>query len=295
MNTDLAPISLNEYGLAVWRHKYDRNLFVERSYFWCDRLVFLNEANGRHLIGETTFSSYDFTTTDWVPVTVEEFKRVKSNYKDIYAPDCERLMNKELFKSTLDLPQEFHQYVEETAVELARQCPTMASVWGEYQAKAEDLVKWSSWVVSASRRTVAYHISSSVLDSYHKISTVTPTTEVATQVIARHIAKRACELTNSVCLMSYKLRFQISQRLLVTSDLDPSSDDETSVISAPNKETILQLAQSFFKAYYLVGVVPPALEILGFDASDSHVETNAVVMAAQLLQSTSNAASDLGR
>lgn len=75
-------IELNEWGLAVWRHSTNKNLFVERPYRWCDATVTLNESDGRRVVGQAPFSSFDFT--DWISVTVEEFKKVKRKFKEIY-------------------------------------------------------------------------------------------------------------------------------------------------------------------------------------------------------------------
>lgn len=76
------PIELNEHGDAVWRHKTNKNLFAERSYRWCDRVIVLDETESRRVIDDTKFSTFDFS--DWIPVGVEEFKKVKHNFKDIY-------------------------------------------------------------------------------------------------------------------------------------------------------------------------------------------------------------------
>lgn len=62
-------IELNEFGLAIWRHKENKNLSIERHYNWCDRVIVLDE---RRVINDTTFNGFDFT--DWIPVTVEEYK-----------------------------------------------------------------------------------------------------------------------------------------------------------------------------------------------------------------------------
>ena len=70
----MTPIELNEWGLAVWQHKENKNLFVSRAYNWCDRVIVLDETEGRRVINDTQFSTFDFT--DWIPVTVEEFKRL---------------------------------------------------------------------------------------------------------------------------------------------------------------------------------------------------------------------------
>lgn len=76
------PIELNEFGEAVWRHKTNKNLFVERSYRWCDRVIVLDETEGRLVIDDTKFSTFDFS--DWIPVSLDEFRKVKQNFKDIY-------------------------------------------------------------------------------------------------------------------------------------------------------------------------------------------------------------------
>lgn len=76
------PIELNEFGLAKWRHKYSKVLFVERHYRWCDRVIVLDESDRRRVVDDTQFSTFNFS--DWIPVTVEEHKKVKSFDKDIY-------------------------------------------------------------------------------------------------------------------------------------------------------------------------------------------------------------------
>jgi len=75
-------IELNEWGMAVWRHKENKNLFVERHYRWCDRVIVLDETETRRVVDDARFSEFDFT--DWIPVTVEEYKKVKQFDKDIY-------------------------------------------------------------------------------------------------------------------------------------------------------------------------------------------------------------------
>lgn len=78
----MTPIELNEWGHAVWRHKENKNLFVDRSYNWCDRVIVLDETESRRVVDDTLFTTFDFA--DWIPVTVEEYKKVKQNFKDIY-------------------------------------------------------------------------------------------------------------------------------------------------------------------------------------------------------------------
>lgn len=81
-NLTVPPILLNEYGMAVWRHKYSRSLFVQRDYEWCDRVVVIDETEGRRIVDDMKFSEFDFA--DWVPMTVEEYSRVKSCFKEAY-------------------------------------------------------------------------------------------------------------------------------------------------------------------------------------------------------------------
>jgi len=79
----LSMIELNEFGLAIWRHKTNPNLFVERSYRWCDRVVIIDETVSRRIIEDTRFSNFDFS--EWLPIKTEEFQKVKNNYKEIYS------------------------------------------------------------------------------------------------------------------------------------------------------------------------------------------------------------------
>lgn len=75
-------IKLDENGMAVWRHKTNQNLFVERTYEWCNRVIILDESEEREVIDDLEFSTFDFS--DWTPMTVEEYQRVKRKYKEIY-------------------------------------------------------------------------------------------------------------------------------------------------------------------------------------------------------------------
>lgn len=78
----MEPIKLDEFGLAVWRHRTNKVLFVMCSYEWCDRVIVLDETKGCRVIDDTRFTTFDFT--DWIPMTKEEYARVKSNFKEIY-------------------------------------------------------------------------------------------------------------------------------------------------------------------------------------------------------------------
>jgi hypothetical protein len=76
------PIELNESGRAIWKHRENKNLFAERSYRWLDRIIILDESNGRQIVDETKFSNFDFS--NWNPMSIEEYNRVKEYYREIY-------------------------------------------------------------------------------------------------------------------------------------------------------------------------------------------------------------------
>lgn len=75
-------IPLNEYGLAIWRHKTNHNLFLQKSYGWVDRVLTIDESKERQVIADDLYSEFDFS--DWVPLTAEEFTKVKQKYSEIY-------------------------------------------------------------------------------------------------------------------------------------------------------------------------------------------------------------------
>ncbi len=75
-------IKLNEFGLAVWKHKYSKVLFAQRDYEWCDRIVVLDETKGRLVISDQKFSTFNFN--DWIPMTQVEIDSVKESFKEIY-------------------------------------------------------------------------------------------------------------------------------------------------------------------------------------------------------------------
>jgi hypothetical protein len=82
-NPTTTPIELNELGQSVWCHKTDKTLFVERSYNWCDRVIVLEETEGRRkIVDDAKFTTFDFT--NWVPMTQKQFDSIKSNFKEIY-------------------------------------------------------------------------------------------------------------------------------------------------------------------------------------------------------------------
>ena len=73
---------LNDSGLRVWRHKTNKRLFLEQQYGWVDKVVMLDETEGRQVIDIYRASTYNFGA--WEPVTQDEYKLVKQKYTDIY-------------------------------------------------------------------------------------------------------------------------------------------------------------------------------------------------------------------
>ena len=78
----MQPIELNEYGLLVFKHKTNKRLFLQRSYRWVDRITLIDETEGRDIVMDFKFSQFDFYA--WTPMTLEEYSKVKSNFKEIY-------------------------------------------------------------------------------------------------------------------------------------------------------------------------------------------------------------------
>jgi hypothetical protein len=75
-------MELNELGCKVWKHKTNKRLFLEKSYRWVDRLVLIDETEGRDIVMNFKASTFEFYA--WEPMTKEEFNSVKSKYREIY-------------------------------------------------------------------------------------------------------------------------------------------------------------------------------------------------------------------
>lgn len=60
---------LNDNGLLVWRHNTIPDRWVDRQYYWCDRVLVLD---GRKVIEDTKFSDFDFS--EYTPITSAEYK-----------------------------------------------------------------------------------------------------------------------------------------------------------------------------------------------------------------------------
>lgn len=75
-------IELNEFGLLVFKHKTNKRLFLVKSYIWVDRITLIDETEGRQHIMSFTYSTFDLS--EWTPMTVKEYSKVVSNFKEIY-------------------------------------------------------------------------------------------------------------------------------------------------------------------------------------------------------------------
>ena len=77
-------IYLNDFGLQVWRHKTNKDLFISTPYSWVDCYSMVDESEGRQVVA--TFSSVAFKELEhaFTPVTPEEYTKVKRAFKDMY-------------------------------------------------------------------------------------------------------------------------------------------------------------------------------------------------------------------
>ncbi len=77
----MKEIPLDDFGKLVFKHKINPNLFAERTYYWVDRIIVLDETGGRRRIIESTQYSI-FNLSGWEPMTREEYDSVKKYYKE---------------------------------------------------------------------------------------------------------------------------------------------------------------------------------------------------------------------
>lgn len=75
-------IELNENGLAVWKHKTNKRLFLQQSYRWKDSLFLLDETEGRQIVDNFKASTFNYDA--WEPMTTEEYSKVKRKFIEIY-------------------------------------------------------------------------------------------------------------------------------------------------------------------------------------------------------------------
>ena len=85
---------LDKYGKVVFKHKTNKDHFIERAYYWKDRCIMLYEhiqKDNTTIAGEymarTLLDSYQFSTYDfgaWEPMTKQEYDSVKRTYTEIY-------------------------------------------------------------------------------------------------------------------------------------------------------------------------------------------------------------------
>lgn len=78
---DRKEIELNESGRLAFQNKAMPNLFAHRAFRWVDRILFLDESNGRRVVHTQSYS--DFNHAGWRPVTVEEDNSVVNNYDEL--------------------------------------------------------------------------------------------------------------------------------------------------------------------------------------------------------------------
>jgi hypothetical protein len=82
MNQKYEKFELNEHGMLVFKHKTNKRLFLQRSYRWKDQVTLIDETEGRQIIMDFKFSTFEFYA--WEPMTKEEYNSVKGCFKEIY-------------------------------------------------------------------------------------------------------------------------------------------------------------------------------------------------------------------
>ena len=75
-------IELNKHGLAVWKHKTNKRLFLQQSYGWVNNLTLLDETDGRQIIDNFKASTFDYSA--WEPITVDEYSKISRKFREIY-------------------------------------------------------------------------------------------------------------------------------------------------------------------------------------------------------------------
>lgn len=75
-------IELDEFGRLAFRHIKNKNIFLHKPFRWINRGVVLDEKEGRRVLEDKLFTSYNME--EWVPVTKEQDQNVKRTYMEIY-------------------------------------------------------------------------------------------------------------------------------------------------------------------------------------------------------------------
>lgn len=95
-NKKVKEIELNEFGMLVFKHKTNKRLFLQRTYRWVDDIALIDETEDRQHIDSWKYSTFNLDA--WTPMTVEEYSRVKSKYREIYGLNLS-LMEEQLDKA----------------------------------------------------------------------------------------------------------------------------------------------------------------------------------------------------
>lgn len=188
-------------------------------------------------------------------------------------------MNKNLFNTTPDtaaLDAEYKKYIDNAAHELLSKLPEDAdSVTLETQAQED--ARWGSWVVSASKRSFAFHQSCFAVNPSHTMGGVRPTVETAAIAVGRHIVLRLHEITKKVRPAYFRLAWVKNQSVLTTSDflsvgdVNPVVESDTH-FQTDNRQVAKQTALVFYRSYTLMGIQPPQLKLIGSDEDGKTIE-----------------------
>jgi hypothetical protein len=186
-------------------------------------------------------------------------------------------MNKKLFNSkpsVVELAAEYDKFIDETAAVLVR-TPDSAALNLDpvaLEEKVKKEVAWSSWVVSGNRRNFAWLRAASALNpTTPTLTSIHPTQEMTVEIIAKHIVKVAGAKLNASLPKYLKLRFRVANRMVQWGEVDPRMDSEEEVV-AVDRPSAMNLIHLFYTSYRQLGIDPPALEVLAFDAENKIIE-----------------------
>lgn len=72
---------INEYGLLLFRNKFNKDLVLKRPYHWCEDNYLVIDEGRQNLIVETP-KLHEIDFDDWTPITKEEYQNPNPDYKN---------------------------------------------------------------------------------------------------------------------------------------------------------------------------------------------------------------------
>jgi hypothetical protein len=180
-------------------------------------------------------------------------------------------MNNKLFTNTPDtaaLDAEYKKYIDNAAHDLMK-AEHESDV--NLEAKAQEEARWGSWVVSASRRSFAFHQACFAVNPLHTMGGVRPTIETAAIAVGKHIMLRYQEITKKVRPAFFKLLWVKTNIVLAVSDITPTVEVDTN-FQTDERIVARRAARSYYDSYTKVGIDPPLIKLVGFDNDGTVIE-----------------------